>query len=172
MAEETCSQEGCGNLARSRGVCNKHYLALSKIGALPPKKVNPRFHHLTDVDTENATAVCSICGPTAIRVRTGDRGHQCMTRRRAEGANRTAADMRRRKYRLSAAAFQRLIEQAADRCMICNTELNGDFHIDHCHESGAVRGILCERCNFGLGWFDDNPVRVLAAHLYLKAHGR
>jgi hypothetical protein len=51
-------------------------------------------------------------------------------------------------------------------CMIC-----GDTHrlcIDHCHSSGAVRGILCGRCNSGLGMFRDDIARLKAAIEYLN----
>ena len=51
-------------------------------------------------------------------------------------------------------------------CMIC-----GSTHrlcIDHCHTTNKVRGILCSRCNAGLGMFRDDPVKLKAAIKYLK----
>lgn len=40
------------------------------------------------------------------------------------------------------------------KCAICQSLL-GRFHIDHCHNTGAVRGLLCHRCNIRLGGWDD-----------------
>ena len=98
--------------------------------------------------------------------------------RRAGGRKRrthgfTSAEERRcRKYRLTAEQYRALVKNAAGRCAICDFAFGDDFHVDHCHETGAVRGLLCNRCNYGLGWLDDSPPRVLAAYMYLKANGK
>jgi len=40
--------------------------------------------------------------------------------------------------------------------------------IDHCHDSGRVRGILCKDCNLVLGWMKDTPARLRALADYLE----
>lgn len=63
-------------------------------------------------------------------------------------------------------------------CAICKEEETGvhrrgsveiplDLAVDHCHETGEVRGLLCHKCNKGLGLFKDNPVLLKAAQDYL-----
>lgn len=53
-----------------------------------------------------------------------------------------------------------------DRCMICGSIYR--LCIDHCHNTQIVRGILCTKCNTGLGMFDDNIEKLQAAIKYLK----
>lgn len=63
------------------------------------------------------------------------------------------------------------LEQEAN-CAICGKEFSStrDQHIDHCHETSAVRGVLCFGCNTGLGGFRDNPENLRKAALYLEAN--
>jgi len=51
-------------------------------------------------------------------------------------------------------------------CEICGG--NGKMVIDHCHDKGHIRGVLCSLCNTGLGMFEDNPVRLQRAIDYLN----
>jgi hypothetical protein len=42
--------------------------------------------------------------------------------------------------------------------------------VDHCHTTGKVRGLLCQRCNMGIGYFRDNPLLLRAAADYAESH--
>lgn len=60
------------------------------------------------------------------------------------------------------------------RCAICREEETAtargrvrSLAVDHDHETGAVRGLLCSRCNTALGLFRDNPALLLEAIAYL-----
>tara|TARA_B100001939_G_scaffold348219_1_gene374306 strand:- start:8628 stop:8954 length:327 start_codon:yes stop_codon:yes gene_type:complete len=52
------------------------------------------------------------------------------------------------------------------QCKICCIETS-DLVVDHCHNSGDVRGLLCANCNAGLGFFQDSPERMEKAAQYL-----
>lgn len=52
-------------------------------------------------------------------------------------------------------------------CAICKKSLPDSLHIDHCHKTNAVRGMLCFSCNSGMGHFSDDPVKLRAAARYL-----
>lgn len=52
-------------------------------------------------------------------------------------------------------------------CTICGDD--GDLVVDHDHKTNKIRGILCNRCNKGLGLFRDNPDFLEYARIYLLA---
>jgi len=61
-----------------------------------------------------------------------------------------------------------IIKSQGNRCAICEEELHAEnYAMDHCHESGAIRGYLCRACNMGLGHFRDRPDLLLRAAQYL-----
>lgn len=62
-----------------------------------------------------------------------------------------------------------LVSQQSGRCAICGTIFtNSDKPcLDHCHETGVVRGALCGDCNLGIGLFDDNAERLTRAASYV-----
>ena len=58
-----------------------------------------------------------------------------------------------------------------EMCAICNTKENKTsrkWHLDHCHTSLRVRGVLCHHCNIMLGNAKDNPAILEAGAKYLK----
>jgi hypothetical protein len=69
----------------------------------------------------------------------------------------------------------KLIKQD-NKCAICRKPFTRTPHIDHSHKccpqskscSKCSRGLLCDRCNFGLGWFKDNIQNLSNAIQYLK----
>lgn len=82
---------------------------------------------------------------------------------------------RRRDYELrrtcgiTLALYNEMLEKQGGRCAICGCDptKNGQrLAVDHCHEQGHIRGLLCTRCNLGIGYFDDDPQRSAAAAEY------
>lgn len=83
---------------------------------------------------------------------------------------KTPATLRRRRYGLSAADYDALLVQQDGRCPICTEPMDPPF-VDHCHDTGRVRGLLCRDCNLGLGKFKDDATRVERALDYLRRGG-
>ncbi len=71
------------------------------------------------------------------------------------------------KYGLTIAEFRKMYSEA-DGCAICGNGSRADLVVDHCHASGAVRGLLCGRCNVGIGMLDEDAARLSAAIDYLQ----
>lgn len=68
------------------------------------------------------------------------------------------------KYGLSLEERDVLLREQQFKCASCGNDLHADkprgTHIDHCHQSGIVRGILCADCNVSLGRMRENPERI------------
>jgi hypothetical protein len=72
-----------------------------------------------------------------------------------------------RRYGVTAAQIEERISVQAGLCVICRRSLGGKPHVDHDHETGEVRGVLCFNCNGGLGQFGDDAERLRRAIAYL-----
>lgn len=70
------------------------------------------------------------------------------------------------KYGLTVEEHSAILASQDGQCAICWNE--PATHTDHDHSTGRVRGLLCSKCNLGLGLFGDDPARLEAASLYLK----
>lgn len=55
-------------------------------------------------------------------------------------------------------------------CAACGDPFTKTPHIDHCHETGVVRGLLCTQCNLALGLLRDDPVRIAALLAFINQH--
>lgn len=80
---------------------------------------------------------------------------------------------RLRRYGLSYRQYQDLLEKQGGACALCRGAWKGwatkeGPHVDHCHTTGRVRGLLCGDCNTAIGRFGDDPVLLRAAAAYLE----
>lgn len=80
-----------------------------------------------------------------------------------------------KKYKLTQVGYDTLLLAQDGVCAICaqpeRARYKGTLRrlsVDHCHETGRVRGLLCTPCNRGLGYLGDNMERLEKAVLYLK----
>ncbi len=71
----------------------------------------------------------------------------------------------RRRYGIGVKAFEEMLEAQDGLCLICDKP--DPEHVDHDHETGKVRGILCFNCNQGLGNFRDDIRSLIRAVGYL-----
>lgn len=73
------------------------------------------------------------------------------------------------RYNLTLNQYQKTLEEQNSKCAICNKSINGvNIHTDHCHKTGKFRGLLCRKCNNGLGLFGDNKFLLENAIKYLE----
>ena len=74
----------------------------------------------------------------------------------------------RKTYGITLADYGRMLKAQKGGCAICgNKPKKRSLDVDHSHKTGRVRGLLCHRCNRGLGYYYDRPERFRAAARYL-----
>lgn len=97
----------------------------------------------------------------------------------ADGVNKLKVSQRQREryfknsYGLTVEQLSQKAVEQENKCEICEEELSDHWwkrHVDHCHTTGKVRGILCNDCNRGLGGFRDSMFALEKAIRYLEKH--
>ena len=83
----------------------------------------------------------------------------------------------KKKYGITIEQYEEKARQQNYLCAACGEEHKGKtkqttLHLDHCHSSGKLRGMLCYRCNLGLGLLDENISRLKGLIKYLKGHSK
>lgn len=75
---------------------------------------------------------------------------------------------RLRVYGLTPETYQALLDSQGNACAICERGFGSTPHIDHCHETGKVRGVLCVDCNTSLGKLGDTVESIRKVLRYLE----
>ncbi len=79
----------------------------------------------------------------------------------------------RKLYGITLERYNEMLAAQGGGCAICGDGPSGKskdwLHVDHCHATGTVRGLLCQHCNHGIGKFSDSPERLEKAAAYLRS---
>lgn len=118
-----------------------------------------------------AVAHCKVCNARMFRER-----KKCDTTvyRRIEWPSKL-----KRLYGISVDEYYMLLAKQGGGCAICAARIPGMrhykrngriemFHVDHCHSTGKVRGLLCSSCNRAIGLLRDDPDLALRVSQYLS----
>ncbi|WP_030190771.1 endonuclease VII domain-containing protein [Streptomyces violaceorubidus] len=127
------------------------------------KKVRPR------VDAPEGHKHCRSCGETKPHSewhRNATASDGLATRCKACRAIQGREGHLKRHYGLTEAERDQLIADQGGVCCICLAAPAA--HVDHCHETGRVRGVLCFSCNAALGQFKDRPDAIRRAAAYVE----
>ena len=76
----------------------------------------------------------------------------------------------RKKYGINNHDYDALLAEQQGLCAICSEPPPGRYMlaVDHCHDSGKIRSLLCVKCNAGLGQFNHSIKRLKQAIDYLE----
>jgi hypothetical protein len=79
------------------------------------------------------------------------------------------------KYGLKIEDYERMLEDQDYKCFIClkphEEKPRKRLHVDHCHKTGKVRGLLCPSCNTSMGKLEDDVCRLKRMIAYLERSG-
>ena len=89
-----------------------------------------------------------------------------VSRWRTKNPKRAADANRKKLYGLSSTEYDFLLLIQHGNCAICERPMDKP-HVDHDHDTGFVRGLLCKTCNLGIGHLKDDPNLLRAGAVYL-----
>ena len=72
------------------------------------------------------------------------------------------------RYKINVEDFEVLLKKQNNKCAICQLESIDILHVDHDHETGKIRGLLCKSCNLVLGHAKDDLQTLKRAQAYLR----
>jgi hypothetical protein len=76
-----------------------------------------------------------------------------------------------KKYGLSQNDVDEMLADQKHMCAICSQSIDAQkCHVDHDHATGAIRELLCRRCNLSIGHFSENPELLRVAARYIEKH--
>ncbi|QJS12860.1 recombination endonuclease VII [Streptomyces argyrophyllae] len=121
------------------------------------------------VDVPPGHKLCRTCGeikPHSQWHRNATASDGLSTRCKACRAAQGREQHLKRQYGLTEAERDELVTAQGGVCCICLSA--PPAHVDHCHETGRVRGVLCFSCNAALGQFKDRPDVIRRAAVYVE----
>jgi hypothetical protein len=77
----------------------------------------------------------------------------------------------KRSFGMTVQQYDEMLDAQGGCCALCGSDFpggRGRFVVDHCHDTGRVRGLLCNLCNVGLGALRDSPQLLQKAIHYLR----
>jgi hypothetical protein len=133
------------------------------------------------VRPDNCSVYCKTCQMAACAETRARHPH--LHRRAGERWRQRNPDYGRfrglyRRYGITRQDYEAMLQAQDGRCAICGSDdprgtiRNGgekSFSVDHCHETGKIRGLLCAPCNVAIGQLQHSEEILLSAIRYLKS---
>jgi hypothetical protein len=186
-----CAVDGCDRRAETKEYCESHYKQVKNYG-IEPRALRAWSKQEGDCSVEGCRSAAEKTGLCILHYGQTRDGDVTLYAKRSDYAQgecvvsgcvkeRTCAillckqhETISKQYKLTSIQLQMLWDGG---CMICGSY--EDLHIDHDHSccpggkkrhcGNCNRGCLCRRCNWGLGWFDDDIDKMKSAIAYLSA---
>ena len=126
-------------------------------------------------NTDGKASECKVCSYERIKIYSQTKEWQDKQKQwRLNNSDKLKNNQLKRKFGITLEDYNLRLFNQKGCCAICNThhtiihEKTGkSLHVDHCHTTGKVRGLLCYQCNAGLGYFRDNIDYLQSAINYL-----
>ena len=125
--------------------------------------------HVDKGQSSGLACACKECRKTQRRTRYDKSGERERVAHSYEDVVR--GERYQRKYGITIGDYEALLSDQDNKCAICGItqkETGKRLFVDHDHDTGNVRGLLCSHCNTGLGMFRDSPEILIEAISYLQ----
>lgn len=189
-----CEEADCRRQVKSRGLCVKHYQRARRAGTIRRESGATCIDCDSGFEVEGRGPIPVRCAPCrkvyAVQCtrkwQEENPDKDRLNRQRYYASvkhTRTytpddalAAWVRRLKkhYDLSVDQYRQMLGRQNGTCAICHGPPKGKgadkgrYHVDHCHKTGKVRGLLCSSCNLAIGYLGDDAQRVRRAAQYIE----
>lgn len=151
-----CTERGCHDAVVAKGLCKMHYARLLRHGHTRYQDRKKPAKICADPSCDNHVYAKGLCHL-----------HWQRPRKRQE------------KFGISEEQYAEMLAAQDGRCAVCRSEKTREnwrsgkqnaLAIDHDHKTKKVRGLLCDKCNRGIGMLQDDLTILEAAVAYLKSH--
>lgn len=132
---------------------------------------------MTDMVHTPVMRICKKCGQKALHYKTvyshcivcHGKYNKIKHKLDKETHNKISQKSRyKNKYGITLDEYNKMLEKQKGLCANSYCGSNLRLSVDHCHDTGIVRGILCNTCNLALGQIDDNKRRLKGLIEYLE----
>ena len=152
-----CAVDDCDARPHARGLCRSHYSQI-RYG----RPVGHVRHINRVVDGAKACGMCREIKPISeYGKKLSGIAWQCLDCRRITSSM----------FAYGLTRDEVLALRSVSHCQACGSDIDSStryHHIDHCHDSGRVRGVLCHGCNTALGLTNDSPETLRALADYIE----
>lgn len=175
-----CNSQDCDRYVQAKGYCDKHYRRLKKTGTTekpkfvqkicysPECKRDAKSKGLCDMHYRRLKTTGKI--ELAIKIKPRCKIQDCERPYLAKEFCQIHYEMSRQNMIIDKKT-RLMIDSHNGLCDICKSDTPGfgrkNLSVDHDHTTGLVRGMLCQKCNIGLGNFNDSPDLLSKAIKYL-----
>lgn len=173
-----CAVDLCSNTVRGMvGLCSKHYQRQWRFGDVDRgrvRKTHCKYGHAYEDNsytTKEGWRICKECNKRRRPKYVGTESARACRRvssKKYRDKDRPSYNlkMRLKNYGITEEQFQALLIAQDYHCRFCSE--SDDLHIDHCHRTGRVRGLLCRKHNLAIGMFDEDINAMKKAIEYLE----
>ena len=136
---------------------------------------------ITNLNRPKSGTVCKVCikkwhaehyQRPEIKQRHLEQGRKWRTLNKEKSHIQDLKSRLKKEYGITVGEYEAILKSQHNKCAICKSDSpkrksSRGFFVDHNHNTGLIRGLLCHRCNLAVGWVEDSPDLILSLANYI-----